>query len=115
MKYTVKTIIFKQENVNANQKDTDGNPLPEQIESVQTYKAVTDLSTSGGTKLTAAAIKTEMRTQFSINDAVSELLTSPSGVEYPASGSISDRKVVYIVTLPPTVYPEPVFTIVTFM
>ena len=108
MKYTVKTIIFKQENVNANQKDKDGNPLPEQIESVQSYQAVSDLLTSGSTKLTATAIKTEMRTQLSISDAVSESLTSPSGVEYPASGSILDRKVVYIVTLPPTVYPEPV-------
>jgi hypothetical protein len=108
MKYTVKTIIFKQENVNANQKDKDGNPLPEQIESVQSYQAVSDLLTSGSTKLTATAIKTEMRTQLSISDAVSESLTSPSGVEYPVSGSISDRKVVYTVTLPPTVYPEPI-------
>lgn len=108
MKYTVKTIIFKQENVNANQKDKEGNPLPEQIESVQAYQVVSDLLTSGSAKLTTAAIKAEMRTQLSISDAVLESLTSPSGVEYSSSGSISDRKVVYTVTLPPTVFPEPV-------
>ena len=98
MKYIIKATLSTQHDVNVGQKDKDNNPLPVKLESVVTYNMVTGLNTSGSVKLTADAIKTSMRTQFEIPNAISESLIR-SGVE--ATGSLDNEyNLFYSATVP---------------
>ena len=98
MKYTIKSSISTQHNVNADEKDQHNVPLPEKLESVITYNVITSISTSGSTQLTVDEIKNDLRTQFKISHAVSESLIR-NKVE--ATGSIDNNyNLFYSVTTP---------------
>jgi hypothetical protein len=88
MKYNVKVILSEQQNVNANQKDKDGNPLPVQLESVVVYSQSTNITTSGSAQLTADEMKASLRTQFQMEGAISESIHAGKN---EVSGSLTDN------------------------
>jgi hypothetical protein len=98
MKYTIKATLSTQHNVNTGEKDKDGNPLPVKLESVISYNVVTTLNTSGSVKLTADAIKTDVKSKLNATNVISESLLR-NGVE--ATGSIDDYyNLFYTATVP---------------
>ena len=98
MKYIIKGTLNTQHDVNAGSRDSNGNPLPVQLESSISYNMVTNISTSGSIQLKADAIKTDMRSKLNVTNVISESLVR-NRVE--ASGSIDDEyNLFYNATIP---------------
>lgn len=100
MKYTVKIKINKQVDVNEGKKDKDNNPLPQKLETLNTFTTVTDVLASGDTKFTVAEIKSELQVMYPVTPSIDEKL-SADGVELTNGGDeVSSRKLEYSITKP---------------
>lgn len=98
MKYTVKVKIFTQIDVN-NIKPESGSATPVQLESVQSYRIVTDIVVPGSGSLTPNALKTQLRDKFDLVSPISESL-SVDGNVINGSAGITARKLSYSATIP---------------
>jgi hypothetical protein len=88
MKYIIKATLSTQHDINAGEKDKDGNPLPVQLESAPTYTVVTNINTSGSVQLTADDIKTSIKAKLNVVNVINESLVRN---KIEASGSIDDN------------------------
>ena len=98
MKYTVKVKIFTQIDVN-NVKPESGSTAPVQLESVQSYRIVTDIVVPGTGSLTPNALKTQLRDRFNLISPISESL-SVNGNVISGSAGIKERTLEYNATIP---------------
>ena len=98
MKYTVKVKIFTQKDVN-NSKPGSGSAAPVQLESVQSYRIVTDIVVPGSDSLTPDALKTQLRDKFKLVSPINETLLV-NGNEISGSAGITARTLEYNATIP---------------
>jgi len=98
MKYTVKANIFTQKNV-SDPRPQSGSTPSEQLESVQSYKIITDIAVPGTGSLTPNALKSQLRDKFELVSPISESL-SVNGSVVSGSSAITAYLVEYNATIP---------------
>lgn len=98
MKYIVKANIFTQKDVNSFHPEP-GVVLPVKLESVQSYRIVTEIVLPGSGSLTPNALKTQLRDKFNLVSPISESL-SVNGNVISGSAPITARALTYSATIP---------------